>query len=70
LAGQKYDFDIEASSTVYDLKLKIEEKLAITVAQQRLLFNGRPLLDEKTFADQSIAAGSVLSMVMVMRGGF
>jgi ubiquitin-like protein Nedd8 len=54
---------------VFVLKTKIEEKLGIPPQMQRYIFNGRPISDEKTFQDQNIIAGSVIHLVLALRGG-
>ncbi|KAA6367450.1 MAG: putative Polyubiquitin [Streblomastix strix] len=55
---------------VFVLKTKIEEKLGIPPPMQRYIFNGRPISDEKTFAEQSLVAGGVVHLVLALRGGF
>ncbi|AOW07363.1 uncharacterized protein YALI1_F24408g [Yarrowia lipolytica] len=51
------------------LKEKIEELEGIPPAQQRLVFTGKQLQDEKTIAENKIEAGASLHLVLALRGG-
>ncbi|KAJ7233524.1 putative NEDD8-like protein [Mycena haematopus] len=51
------------------IKEKVEEQSGVPPPQQRLIFAGRQMQDDKTAKDFSITAGSVLHLVLALRGG-
>ena len=51
------------------LQERIEEKEGIPPVQQRLIFGGKQMNDNKTAADYEIEGGSVLHLVLALRGG-
>ena len=51
------------------VKEKIEEKQGIPPEQQRLIFSGKPLSDDKTLDEYKISSGCVLHLVLALRGG-
>jgi hypothetical protein len=57
LAGREIDIDIEPSDTIEKIKELVEQKEGIPPPQQRLIFAGKALSDEKTAADYNINAG-------------
>ena len=48
---------------------RVEEKEGIPPAQQRLIFSGKQLNDDKKVQEYRIMAGSVLHLVLALRGG-
>lgn len=64
------ELDIEAAWTVAKIKERVEEKEGIPPAQQRLIFGGKQMADDKTAKDYSVEGGSVLHLVLALRGGF
>ena len=48
----------------------MEEKEGIPPAQQRLIFAGKQLADDKTAADYKIEPGNTLNLVLQLRGGW
>ncbi|KAH8921939.1 putative NEDD8 precursor-ubiquitin-like protein [Atractiella rhizophila] len=69
LTGKEIELDIEPSDKITRIKEKVEEKEGIPPAQQRLIFGGKQMADEKTAKDFNIEAGSVLHLVLALRGG-
>ena len=69
VTGRELEFDVTETQKVGELKKLIEGKLGISPEQQRLLFNGRPMNDDKTFSEQHCAAGSIVHLVLALRGG-
>ena len=59
--------DIESSNIIEDIKYKILEKKGIPAYQQRLVFNGKQLKDEKTLKESNIQEGSILNLVVKMK---
>lgn len=54
---------------IYIVIERVEEKEGIPPAQQRLIFSGKQLNDEKKVQEYKIQAGSVLHLVLALRGG-
>jgi ubiquitin-like protein Nedd8 len=51
------------------IKERIEEKEGIPPAQQRLIFAGKQMSEEKLATDYGVKGGSVLHLVLALRGG-
>ncbi|CAN8001113.1 unnamed protein product, partial [Ixodes hexagonus] len=64
------EIDIEPTDKVERIKERVEEKEGIPPAQQRLIFSGKQMNDDKTAADYKVTGGSVLHLVLALRGGF
>jgi len=69
LTGKEIELDIEPTDRVDRIKEKVEEKEGIPPPQQRLIFGGKQMSDEKTAADYKIVGGSVMHLVLALRGG-
>lgn len=52
LTGKEITLDVEETDTVLLLKTKIQEREGIPPAQQRLIFAGTQLEEDKTLADK------------------
>uniref|UniRef100_A0A8C4M1B1 Ubiquitin-like protein NEDD8 n=1 Tax=Equus asinus asinus TaxID=83772 RepID=A0A8C4M1B1_EQUAS len=63
------EIDIEPTDKVERIKERVEEKEGIPPQQQRLIYSGKQMNDEKTAADYKILGGSVLHLVLALRGG-
>lgn len=57
-----------ARTTIKDLKQKIENQSGTPVAQQRLIFAGRHLEDDKPLSEYNIQKESTLHLVLRLRG--
>ncbi|CAG8575289.1 7879_t:CDS:2, partial [Ambispora leptoticha] len=62
LTGKEIEIDIEPSDKITRIKERVEEKEGIPPAQQRLIFGGKQMSDEKTASEYSIEGGSVLHL--------
>ncbi|KAI6645729.1 polyprotein [Oopsacas minuta] len=69
LTGKEIELDIEPNDKVERIKEKVEEKEGIPPPQQRLIFGGKQMNDEKLASDYKIVGGSVLHLVLALRGG-
>ena len=69
LTGKEIEIDIEPSDKIIRIKERIEEKEGIPPQQQRLIFGGKQMVDEKVASDFNIEGGSVLHLVLALRGG-
>eukprot|EP00244_Chara_vulgaris_P011206 TRINITY_DN545_c0_g1_i4.p1 TRINITY_DN545_c0_g1~~TRINITY_DN545_c0_g1_i4.p1 ORF type:complete len:206 (+),score=53.71 TRINITY_DN545_c0_g1_i4:182-799(+) len=69
LTGKEIEIDIEPTDTIERIKERVEEKEGIPPVQQRLIFAGKQMNDDKTAKDYNIEGGSVLHLVLALRGG-
>lgn len=70
LTGKEIELDIEPMDRVDRIKEKVEEKEGIPPPQQRLIFAGKQMNDEKTASEYKVVGGSVLHLVLALRGGY
>ncbi|XP_026421345.1 polyubiquitin-like [Papaver somniferum] len=69
LTGKEIEIDIEPTDTIDRIKERVEEKEGIPPVQQRLIYAGKQLADDKTAKEYNIEGGSVLHLVLALRGG-
>lgn len=69
LEGTELQLEVDKKMNVGELKKMISESESISVAQQRLIYAGKQLLDSSTLESCSIKSDDVLHMVLALRGG-
>ncbi len=69
LTGKTITIDCDANTLITELKIALHKKEGIPHYQQRLIYAGRSLENNKTLADYNIIKESTIHLVLNMRGG-
>lgn len=70
LEGAEVQLKVDGKMKVEEVKHMVEEKEAISVEQQRLIFAGKQLVNANTLDVYNIKNDDVLHLVLALRGGF
>jgi ubiquitin-like protein Nedd8 len=66
LTGTKHTFNVEPEEKIQLLKQKMNEKTGIDEKQQRLVFDGKILSDDKTIGE-TLKAGQTIQMILQLK---
>jgi len=70
LIGNTIVIDVKSTDTIYDIKIKINEKDEILPEYQRLTFKGKELYDARTLEDHNIQNEDTIHIYLRLIGGF
>ena len=70
LSGRKISLDFEPTQKINEIKETLQEKEGIPKEQIRLIYAGKVLPEESKIEEFKIQPGTVIMMMMHLKGGF
>lgn len=64
LTGTNIDLEVNPFDTIESVKQKVQEKVGIARENQRLLFAGKQLENNRALADYGVQTGNTLNLVL------
>ncbi len=68
LTGKSIEVDIELSQTAKDLKQMVFDKEGMAMEQQKLIYEGQELMDNKTLEEAGVIEGHTVNVIFVLSG--
>jgi ubiquitin-like protein Nedd8 len=69
LTGRRIAVVLRPSDKIEEIKLQIYQKEGIPFPNQRLVYNGKQLADERTVTEYGLDESTVIHLVLALRGG-
>ena len=70
LAGRKISLDFEPTQKINEIKETLQEKEGIPKDQIRLIYSGKVLAEESKIEEFNIQTGTIILMMMNLKGGY
>jgi ubiquitin len=69
LIGRTITLHVEPNYSIRNIKEIIYNKESIPIDEQRLIFSGKQLTDDRTLSDYNVQKDSTFHLVLLLRGG-
>ena len=67
--GKTGAIEVEIENTIREIKEKIHQRISVKPHQQRLIFGGKQLKDNRTLADYQVQSNSTIQLALKLQGG-